>query len=167
MKLTIKKATKLSNDILQSLGIVPDEAKLITENLIEAELVAKKTHGLVRLITFKSQTDDHRINTDRLELDIVSQTVNSLYIDGHRKLGMSIIYKSLDIAFEKVRESKVICVGLKDIGVSGYIGAYARKATEKNLIFIGFHNSPGGLVPYGTIKEMWGTKSAYCWYPKQ
>ncbi len=157
MKLAIKKATKLSNDILQSLSIAPDEAKLITENLIEAELVAKKTHGLVRLVTFKSQTDDHRINTDKLELDIISQTANSLYVEGHRKLGIPIIYKSLDIAFEKIRESRVVCVGLKDIGVSGYIGAFARKATEKNFIFIVFHNSPGGLVPYGTIKEMWGT----------
>jgi LDH2 family malate/lactate/ureidoglycolate dehydrogenase len=157
MKLDIKKATKLSNDILQSLGLDSDEAILITENLIEAELVAKKTHGLVRLTTFKSQTDDHRINTDKLDLDVISQTDNSLYIDGHHKIGMPIIYESLDIAFEKIRRSKVVCVGLKDIGVSGYIGAYARKATEQNLIFLGFHNSPGGLVPYGTIKEMWGT----------
>ncbi len=157
MKIAIEEAKKISNDILKAAGLSLDEAMLTTENLIEAELAGKKTHGLLRLISFKNQTDDYTINSDNQGLDIISQTANSLYINGHRKLGTPIIYKSLEIAFDKIKESKVVCVGLKDIQVSGYIGDYARKATEKNLIFIGFHNSPGGLVPYGTIQEMWGT----------
>ena len=105
MKLSIKKARELSNNILQSLGLDIDEAELITENLIEAELAAKKAHGLVRLITLKNQTDDHYVKTDKLNLDIISQTDNSLYINGHHKLGIPIIYKSLDIAFKKIQKS--------------------------------------------------------------
>lgn len=40
---------------------------------------------------------------------------------------------------------------------SGFIGAYARKAAEENLIYVGFHNSSGGLIPYGAVKDIWGT----------
>lgn len=49
-------------------------------------------------------------------------------------------------------------MAIKDIEyASGYIGDYARRAAEQDLIFVGFHNSPGGLVPHGTTKGIWGT----------
>jgi L-2-hydroxycarboxylate dehydrogenase (NAD+) len=142
---------------LKKLGIGPEEAELITENLMEAELSGRKTHGFVRLISFKKTFDNKKLNTEPLSIDVISETLISLHINGHNKLGFGPIYKSLELAFEKVKDTKIVCVGLKDLGVTGYIGAYARKATEKNLIFIGFNNSLGGLVPYGSVKEMWGT----------
>lgn len=157
MIVEIKVAQELSNKILISLGLEAGEASLITENLLEAELCGKKTHGLVRLLGFKRSSDAGKLNKDHLNVDIISESDSHLHINGHHKLGFPIIYKSLDLAFEKVKRNKLLCVGLKDIGVSGFIGAYARKVTECNLIFIGFNNSTGGLVPYGSIKEMWGT----------
>jgi len=155
MKVTINKATELSIDILNKIGFSNKEATLITENLINAELAKKKTHGLVVLPYLNKYAD--QLNIDDIDLDIIKQNTNSLHINGHRKLGFSIIYKSLDLAFDLVNVSKVVCVGLKNISLSGYIGAYARKATEKDLIFIGFNNSSGGLIPYGAKKDIWGT----------
>lgn len=157
MKMKINEATKLSNSFLEALGLSKEESELITQNLIDAELAGRKTHGFVRLLSFKRQADEKKLNTKALKLDIVSETPNSLHINGHNKLGYGIIYKSLDLAFEKIKTSKMVSVGLKDLGVTGYIGGYARKAVERGLIFIGFNNSPGGLIPYGSKKELWGT----------
>jgi LDH2 family malate/lactate/ureidoglycolate dehydrogenase len=157
MKIKIDEAVDLSKNVLKSFGIGSEEAELITENLIEAELSGRKTHGLVRLISFKSTFDNKKLNVEPLLVDVIGESLTYLHIDGHKKLGFGPIYKSLELAFEKIKSTKIVCVGLKDLGVTGYIGAYARKATEKNLIFIGFNNSLGGLVPYGSIKEMWGT----------
>jgi len=157
MKITIDGATKISVSFLKSLGLSVEESELITQNLIDAELAGRKTHGFVRLLSFKKQSDEKRLNTDKLKIDVISESPVSLHIDGHKKLGYGIIYKSLDLAFEKIKASKMVSVGLKDLGVTGYIGGYARKAAEKDLIFIGFNNSPGGLIPYGSKKELWGT----------
>ena len=41
--------------------------------------------------------------------------------------------------------------------MTGYVGHFARIATEKNLIFICFNNSPGRIAPHGTRKRLWGT----------
>lgn len=157
MHITLDQANKLSLNILRNLGIEHEEAALITENLIDAELANKKTHGLVRLIGFNQAKSTATLNTDQLDLTIISESNSHLHLDGKGKLGFGVIYKSLAKAFDIIKKTKLLAVGIKNIGVSGFIGSYARKATEKNLIFLGFNNSKSALIPYGTIKAMWGT----------
>lgn len=157
MKITVAEAKDLSNNLLIKLGLAEEEAKYVTENLVEAELAGKNTHGFIRLLGFKKSFDNGKFNTQPIKLDILSETPVSLHLDGHGKLGYAPIYKSLEMAFEKIKTSRMVAVGIKDVRVTGYIGAYARKAIEKDLIFIGFNNSDGGLIPFGSTKNLWGT----------
>jgi len=154
----IQQATDLSNKILEKVGFRTEEIQLITQNLIEAELVEKKTHGLVRLPEIAKLAKNGSIQVNNGDIEIISEHPASIHFNGKSKPGFYAIYKSLEIAFEKVKQSGILAVGIKDLAyASGYIGDYARLATEKDLIYIGFHNSPGGLIPFGTIKELWGT----------
>lgn len=156
--MTIHQATDLSNKVLDSLGFIQDEAHLISQNLIEAELAGKKTHGLIRLPAIAKGVKAGKINVKKGELRIISEHPGSLHIDGNYKSGFYVIYKSLEKAFKKIENLGLLAVSIKDISyASGYIGDYARRAAEKDLIFIGFNNSPGGLVPHGTTKGIWGT----------
>lgn len=158
MKITISQAKNLSKNILHKLGFCKEETSAITESLIEAELVGKPTHGLIRLVTVKKLVENGELKSNAEGILIKKETGNSLHIDGNFRPGWSVIYKSLDLAFRKIKKVRVLAVGIKDMAyASGYIGGYARKATEKDLIFIGFNNSSGGLVPYGARKELWGT----------
>ncbi len=50
MKIKIGEATNLSNQILLKLGFSEHEASLITKNIIDGELVGKKSHGLIRVL---------------------------------------------------------------------------------------------------------------------
>lgn len=157
MKIKITEAENISKQVLHSFGFLDTDAELITRNVIEAEIVEKRTHGLIRVLALKKQIDNKKIKVNE-KSSIISETSTSLYIDGKYKPGFIVIYQSLEKAIEKVKQSGMVSVGLKDLGyASGYIGAYARVATENNLIFIGFNNSPGGLIPHGSKKELWGT----------
>jgi len=156
--MTIQQATDLSNSILTKLGFSSEEASLITQNLIEAELVEKKTHGLVRLPEIARIVSAKKINVTDQKIEVISEHPASIHFDAKFKTGFYAIYKSLERAIEKVRQSGILAVGIKDLAyASGYIGDYARRTAENDLIFIGFHNSPGGLVPFGTTKDLWGT----------
>lgn len=154
----IGEARDLSKQILAKLGFGLEEAELITQNLIEAELVEKKTHGLVRLLSIAGLVAVGKITVNDQDISLINEQKATLHFDGKYKPGFYAIYKSLEKAFSKVKETGILAVGLKDLAyASGYIGDYARLAAEQNLIFIGFHNSPGGLVPFGTAKNLWGT----------
>lgn len=156
--MNISQAKDLSNKILIKLGFRTEEAELITQNLIEAELVEKKTHGLVRLPAIAHLVGTGSIKVIDEDIEIISEHPASIHFNAKYKPGFYAIYKSLDTAFEKVKQSGILAVGIKDLAyASGYIGDYARRAAEKDLVFISFHNSQGGLVPFGATKDLWGT----------
>ncbi len=156
--MTISQAKDLSNKILTKLGFRTEEAELITQNLIEAELVEKKTHGLVRLPAIARLVGTGSIKVIDEDIEIISERSASIHFNAKYKPGFYAIYKSLYTAFEKVNQSGILAVGIKDLAyASGYIGDYARRAAEKDLVFISFHNSQGGLVPFGATKDLWGT----------
>ncbi len=158
MRVKIKDLTELSEKIIQKWGFSDEEAKFITENFIDGELTGKKTHGLVRLLWMKKQLDGEKISNKKEELEIVKETPVSILVDGKNKPGVYVINKALEFGLEKVKKSGMVAVGCTNTApVSGMIGSYARKAAEQNLIFIGFNNSSGGLVPHGATKELWGT----------
>jgi LDH2 family malate/lactate/ureidoglycolate dehydrogenase len=158
MKVKIQEATKLSQQILQKWGFTGEEAELSTENFIEGELTGKKSHGLVRLPWIKKKIEAGSINLEEEEIEIAKETPVSLLIDGKRKTGFYVVNKLLEMGFEKVGNSGMCILGTTNTAeASGLIGLYARKAAEKDLIFLAFNNSPGGLVPHGSIQQMWGT----------
>lgn len=157
MKIKIDEMKSASNSALHKLGFSEADANLITRNLIEAELVGKKTHGLIRIPALKKQIESGKVSVDS-EIETISESPTHLHLDGKNKPGFIVIYQSLEKAITKAKSSGMVTVGLKDVSyASGFIGDYAREATKENLIFIGFNNSAGGLVPYGLKKELWGT----------
>lgn len=152
MKIKIEEAVQLSTDILRKFRFSEEEAKLSTENFIEGELTGKKSHGLVRIPWIKKKVDADAINLKNEELSIVKETQVSLIIDGKNKSGFYVVNKALEMGIEKVKNSGMCLVGTTNTAeASGLIGFYARKATDKDLIFIAFNNSPGGSVPHGSI----------------
>lgn len=145
-------------NILTKLGFREIEAQLITKNLIEAELVEKHTHGLIRLPAIVANVSSGKIAVTTDDIELISERKAALHFNGNYKPGWYGMYRSLEQAIAKVKESGVVAVAVKDLAyATGYIGDYARIATQNDLIFIGFHNSPGGLVPFGTTKSIWGT----------
>lgn len=157
MQVTIKQARSESLRILSSYGFSKQQALLTTNNIIEAELVGKPSHGLVRLPAIKDQLEKGSVSLAAKDFEVLNESANHLHIDGRFLPGFYLMYKSLEIALSKA-QGKIFSVGIKDGGyASGYIGAYAREAAENNMIFIGFNNSTGWTVPYGSTKGTWGT----------
>ncbi|MEO8581399.1 MAG: Ldh family oxidoreductase [Patescibacteria group bacterium] len=166
--MTIKQATDLSKQILQKLGFREEECDLISQNLIEAELAERKTHGLIRLPAIARNVKNGSIKVTPEDIEIIAEHPGSLHFDAKHKPGFYVLYKSLEIAIKKAKVSGIVAVAIKDLEyASGYIGDYARLTAEQDLIFIGFHNSPGGLVPHGTTKGIWGTNPITISVPTQ
>ena len=158
MKIKIDQAIQLSNDVLQKIGFSKTDSELITKNLIEGELTGRKSHGFVRLPAIKRNVENGKVSITHEDVEVAKETTTSLLINAKHKPGFVAIYISLDKAIPKAKESGVVVVGIQDAEYcSGYIGSYATHAAMQDMIFIGFNNSPGGLVPHGSKKELWGT----------
>jgi L-2-hydroxycarboxylate dehydrogenase (NAD+) len=162
MKIKIDEAKELALKVLEKSGFPEEERKLITENVMAAELAGRKSHGFNLLLSLTKMINvDHASMTVKVggeEMQVIKETNNSLYIDAKLKPGFYVIYKSLETAIPKAKKAGIYTVGIKNAGYStGYIGDYARKAAENDLIYIGFHSIYGDLVPFGAKKAIFGT----------
>lgn len=163
MKLKITELKKLIELFIEKLGFSKDESVLISENILDAEISGKKSHGLGNLFWFKRAvtikgSSGYEVKVKSDSITITKETPISLHVDGKGKTGHLVIRKALELALEKVKESKVVFVGLYNTAPStGYVGFWARKATEKDLIFMCWNNSNGRDAPYGSVQKLYGT----------
>lgn len=163
MKLKISEVSSLTIEFIHKLGFSDEESALIAENILEAELSGKKSHGLGNLLWFKRAvtvkgSSGYEVNINSNPISITKETPVSLHIDGQHKTGHLVIRKALELAVEKVKKSSVVFVGLHNTAPStGYVGFWAQKATEKNLIFMCWNNSNGRNAPYGSTQRLYGT----------
>lgn len=160
MKIQISKATEISNKALEELGYSQEESRYITELLLDAELAGKPSHGFMRLIAIQKMIKDGRVEVNKHKIEITKETNQSILVDGKKKTGLYVVPKALDISINKIKDNKVYlyCCGVFNTSpTAGMIGYYARKATENNLIYIGFHNSMSYLIPFGAKKSLFGT----------
>lgn len=163
MKLPLKELRDLIIEFIKKLGYSEDEAILLSENFYEAELSGKKSHGLGNLLWFKRAvtvkgSSGYEVKIESDQIEVTKETPISLHIDGKSKTGHLVIRKALDLAMEKVKTSKVVLAGLYNTAPStGYVGFWARKATENNLIFMCWNNSNGRSAPYGSTQRLYGT----------
>jgi len=163
MKLKLPEVSNLIVEFIYKLGFSEEESKLISENIFEAEISGKKSHGLGNLFWFKRAvtvkgSSGYEVNIKADPVIVTKETPVSLHIDGQHKTGHLVIRKALEMAFEKVKRSSVVFVGLHNTAPStGYVGFWARKATEKNLIFMSWNNSNGRNAPYGSTQKLYGT----------
>lgn len=158
MKIRIVEARKLAGRVLEKFGLSSEEANFCIENCLEGELTGKKSHGFVRIVEMVDLLKKKSIKIGGQNMTIVKETAVSILIDGQGKPGVYLINKALLKGIEKVKSSGMCIVGVANATpMSGIIGQYARIAAENDLIFIGFNNSDGGLIPHGAIKDVFGT----------
>ncbi|MBP9758638.1 Ldh family oxidoreductase [Candidatus Dojkabacteria bacterium] len=158
MKIQIDKAKEFGVKVLKHFGMTTEEAEYSIWNCLEGELTDKKTHGFVRIPLLIKSIKEGKILVGGENISVVKETPVSLLIDGKQKTGLYVVNKALELGIEKVKKSGLLLVGVTNTApISGLIGQYARKAAENDLIYVGFNNSPGGLIPFGSIKSIFGT----------
>lgn len=157
MKIKIDEAKKIATQALVNNGFDKEVAEGCVRNIIEGELVGKKSHGIIRVLHQVIRKEKEIVSTKKTGLQKLRETSRNFYLDAHHLPGFYAIYESLTISIPAAKKNKLFTVGIKNCDITGYIGDYARIATENDLIYIGFHNSQGGLVPYGARVDSWGT----------
>ena len=160
MEISIDEARSLSVQVLEKFGFSHTDSAVATEVILTGEMTGKASHGLVRLVNMKNMINDGRVVVSQAKCEIIKETANSVLVDGKGKPGFIVVPFALEKALEKMADQKVgiVCGGATNESPAvGMIGYFARKAVEKDLIYLGFHNSMSYLIPHGAKKAVWGT----------
>jgi len=120
MKISIDNLTKKITSLLKEKGFSQDNAKIVTDYLIWAEMSGNKTQGIIKLTGTEPLQDIKPLYEPKIERD----TKLSQLIDGGANPAPLVSSMATDVVIEKAQESGFAIVGLRNTFSSNGAQAY-------------------------------------------
>ncbi len=142
--------------VLERLDVPADEAELIAENLVDADLRGVESHGVVRFPIY-CQRLACRANNPRPTLRIHRETPATAVMDGDNGMGQLVGVRAMQLAIDKAREGLPAVVAVRGSNHYGAAAYYALMAARADLI--GISTTIGGInhmVPWGGAEARLG-----------
>ena len=112
------KVKKLITEIFVRMNLNWEDATIIADALIDANLTGRASHGVLRTIAYVNRINAGGDNP-QAEIRILKETDTTALIDGNAGLGMPIAYKAAKLTREKAEKHGMACVVVKNTGHYG------------------------------------------------
>jgi LDH2 family malate/lactate/ureidoglycolate dehydrogenase len=158
----VDEACALGERALASLGFTAEEARVITDHLIDSALCGYDYIGLPRILTI---AEDPRTRQDRTPIRIVRETKLSLLLDGGNHTGYYAVHHATERAIEKARAAGVAIVGLHNSYLSGRNAYYLEMIARAGLVGIHIASALPVVLPHGGMRAALGTNPLALGFP--
>jgi len=142
--------------LFEKIGCPHEEALVVAEVLMEAELRGIPSHGLMRVSDYIGLFEAGRINV-KPTVSKVHETPSTATLDGDNSFGMIGGKKAMELAIEKATTSGSGWVAVKNSNHFGIAGYYSMMATRNDMIGIAMTNANPLVAPTWSTSRFLGT----------
>ncbi len=150
---------RFATELLQTGGIGPQQAAIVADSLVQANLRGHDSHGVMRIPFYVAKVKDGSVNpnaTLTLEKDAPAVIVG----DGGWGLGQVIVRDLMDRLIAKAKVTGIACGTLKRAAHIGRLGEYAEIAAASHMasmICANTHGAAQRVAPIGGKRPRLGT----------
>ncbi|MEH2558031.1 putative oxidoreductase [Bradyrhizobium algeriense] len=154
----VDRLLRLVFQIFKAAGCAPDEARAVSEGLVDASCAGHHSHGVVRVMRYLDWMGEGKLKPNQvptIEVDAGAIAV----VDGHQGFGQTVAPFAVDVGIEKARKLGVAVIGVKRSGHLGRLGDWAERAAVAELCSIHFANVNGHVLvaPFGGTQRRFST----------
>jgi uncharacterized oxidoreductase len=135
--------------IFQAAGVPEDQARVLTDHLVEANLVGHDSHGIIHIAGYVNQL----LNQNMYPVGhhkVIRETPVSCVIDANRSIGIVLAYQAMQMAVERAKEHTLGAVAVHRSTHIGRLGAFPPLAAEQDCIGLLMLNGGGRFTaPFG------------------
>ena len=164
VRLSVAEARALGERAMRGVGYEHDEARILTDHVIDAALCGYEYSGLPKLLNV---ADDPRHAAGRRPMRVVKGTSVSVLFDGGNQSGMLGMYHATRAAIERASTHGFALVGVNDIWMSGRSAYYVEMAARAGLIAIHTVAAPPMVAPLGGAQARLGTNPIAFGFPME
>jgi len=139
MKYSADSLRSVAWHILTGFGCAPDEADIIADHLVLANLSGHDSHGIGMLPIYALQVADGNLIPNQTP-EIISATGAVTVVDAKRGFGHHMAQLGLDHAIQACRQHSVAVLGLRNSGHVSRTGHYSEYCAQRGLISLHFVN---------------------------
>lgn len=133
MRIEKDRLIEAAKQIVEKSGSEPEDALIVAEELVTADMMGMNSHGVLRLPQYLE--DVARGNLDpKGKLTIIKESPATAFVDGGLTYGVITGRKIADIAIEKAKKTGIACVLSWNTRHPGRVGSFVTQIAEAGLI---------------------------------
>ena len=147
--------TAFSSAVFVAAGARDEDAQIVSESLVGANLVGHDSHGVMRLPFYVEWMEKGWVNT-QATFKVVTEAGSFAVIDGDWGFGQVMGRKATKLAIRKARENGTAIVAGRQCCHMGRFGEYPAMAAEAGMAAVLFANTHGGgkiVAPWGGVER--------------
>ncbi|MFA1820159.1 Ldh family oxidoreductase [Virgibacillus oceani] len=137
-------------------GVNDENASIIADALIEADLRGVYSHGIVRTAIYLKRIEEGMVDPSSC-IEIINDNEITTLIDGNNNLGAVVGKQALNLALKKSDKKGAAIVGVKGSNHFGTGAFYAAKSISQDKILLVMSNASQTMPPTGGIRPFIGT----------
>lgn len=152
--LDVDEARALGERALRGIGYDAEEARIVTDHVIDAALCGYEYSGLAKLLNIP---EHRRFGLPRGPIRLIRETEVSALYDGGNNVGMLAVYHAARATIAKAERHGIAIVGMTNTWMSGRNAYFVEMIARAGLVAIHTASSGGAVAPLGGIKPVLGT----------
>jgi LDH2 family malate/lactate/ureidoglycolate dehydrogenase len=155
---------KLGTEIFVAIGSPVEEARLVSEFLVRANLTGQDSHGVMRITQYVKAIELGEIRPGA-KIEVTRETPSSALLNGNWGFGQVVAKKAMEIAIEKAKENSISTVCAFNLYHIGRLADYTEMALRSDMIGIAMANSTKRVAPHGGREPLLSTAPISCAFP--
>jgi LDH2 family malate/lactate/ureidoglycolate dehydrogenase len=142
--------------VLRTLGVPADDAALVSDSLVQADLWGHQSHGLLRLPWYVARLRSGAM-TAVTDPAVLTDTGPLVSLDGRHGIGQVLADRARALAVQRAREHGVGAVGVRDSNHFGTAMYFTRRAARDGCVAVLTTNASPAMAPWGGREKVIGT----------
>jgi LDH2 family malate/lactate/ureidoglycolate dehydrogenase len=154
----------LATEIAAAAGVPREDAALLADSLVAADLAGTSTHGLSRLAIYVRRIRKGLIDP-KAQLTLERERAATLAVDAGNGLGQVQAWRALDRLIPKARAAGVASATVRNSQHFGAVGYYTNRAADEGMILIATTSCEPAMSPEGGCEPFFGTNPIAASFP--
>jgi LDH2 family malate/lactate/ureidoglycolate dehydrogenase len=142
--------------VLSALGVPGDDAALVADSLVQADLWGHSSHGLLRLPWYVARLRSGAMRAVT-EPAVLSDTGPLVLLDGRDGVGQVLTDRARALATDRARQHGVGVVGVRNSNHFGTAMWFTRRAARDGFVALLTTNASPAMAPWGGREKRVGT----------
>ena len=169
MQISAEKLSTLVTKIFTTIGTEHSFAAEVANHLVEANLKGHDSHGVGMVPAYVQNIKAGYLNISS-HANIIEDNGAVMVVDGQSGFGQVVGRQAVDIAIERVKQTSVVCMGVRNCHHLGRIGTYAEQCAAAGMVSLHMVNVVGHpplVAPFGGSERRMTTNPFTCAVPRK
>jgi LDH2 family malate/lactate/ureidoglycolate dehydrogenase len=162
IRMTVAEARALGEAAMRGAGFHDDDARILTDHVLDAALCGYEYSGLPKLLNV---VDYPAFKLPRRPVTVVRQSGATALLDGGNTTGMVAAYRAAEATIQRAQATGLAIVCLGNTWMTGRSAYYCEMIARAGLVVIHTVAAPPAVAPFGGARPSLGTNPIAFGFP--